>query len=183
MIATARMKLHLLVTAFAALAAACSKASEPVVGEAGLVEVDAEAGPVEEGGAVVDAGDGGDAGACTCSPNGACDEFGCPPDYQGPAFAAWCQAVQTGARDHVIVMKTCGSLLLMTYGVDGGCDHGYAVEQPSGALISTLDQCGGGAPTCAALTPYGCLPACCLDKTCALGISSLCPAWQPDAGG
>lgn len=178
------VKPYLLVTAFAALSAACSKASEPVVGDASLVEVvDAEAGPVEEAGVVADGGDGGvDAGACTCSPNGACDEFGCPPAYQGSTFAAWCQAVQTGARGHEITMKTCGSLLLMTYAVDGGCDRGYAVEQPSGALIATLDECGGGALTCALLTPHACLPACCLDKTCTLGISSLCPAWEPDAG-
>ncbi len=171
-----------LLLALGLLTPACSTPTASVV-DASVSEADAEAGVVEEGRTSADGGDGGaDGGSCTCSPGGACDDFGCPPDYGGPAFAAWCQAAQTGARGHVLSMKTCGSLLLITYGTDGGCDKGYAVEQPSGDLVATLDECGGAAWTCSALTPYGCLPECCLDKSCALGIPSLCPPWEADAG-
>jgi hypothetical protein len=174
------MKVSLLV--FAVLTSACSKSSTSAV-EAGVSEASSEAGVVEEGGSGVDGGDGGfDAGSCTCSPGGACDSFGCPPNYNGSAFATWCQTVQSGARGNVVSMKTCGSLLLITYALDGGCDHGYAVEQPSGNLVATLDECNGAPQTCALLTPNGCLPQCCLDKSCALGIPSLCPAWEPEGG-
>jgi hypothetical protein len=166
------------------LAVSCTKTSASVSDDAGVADAPSEASVVDEGGVqAADGGDGSvDAGSCTCAAAGACDSFGCPPDYTGSTFAAWCQTVQTSARGHVVSMSACGSLLLMTYGVDGGCDRGYAVEQGTGALIATLDSCGGGGTKCAELTPQGCLPACCLDKSCSLGVPSLCPAWVPDAG-
>jgi len=130
--------------------------------------------------------DGGDAGSggssCACPAAGACDSFGCPPDYSGPGFAAWCATVQAGAAGHQVTMRTCGSLLMMTYGTDGGCDRGYVVEQPGGALVATLEECNATVFGCASLQPSACVPGCCLDKSCTLGIESLCPPWQADAG-
>jgi len=79
-------------------------------------------------------------------------------------------------------MRTCGSLLMMTYGTDGGCERGYVVDQPGGALVATLDECNGAPLTCGALQPSACVAGCCLDKSCTLGVASLCPPWQPDAG-
>jgi hypothetical protein len=120
-------------------------------------------------------------GSCACSKAGTCDSFGCPPDYAGPAFAAWCATVQASAAGHEIAMRTCGSLLMMTYGTAGGCDRGYVVDQPGGALVATLGECNATVFGCAALQPSACVPGCCLDKSCTLGIESLCPPWQPDA--
>jgi hypothetical protein len=177
------MKLPIL--ALCLFAVACTRTPESVSGDASVADAPGEASDVVDEGGVqaADAGDGAvDAGSCTCAAAGTCDSFGCPPDYNDSTFATWCQTVQTSARGHVVSMSACGSLLLMTYGVDGGCDRGYAVEQGTGILIATLDQCGGGGTKCAELTPQGCLPACCLDKSCLLGVPSLCPAWVPDAG-
>ena len=129
---------------------------------------------------------GGDAGAdgssCACAAGGACDSFGCPPDYGGPAFPAWCATVQASAAGHQIAMRTCGSLLMMTYGTDGGCARGYVVDQPGGALVASLDECNASVFQCSSHQPSACVPGCCLDKSCTLGIASLCPPWQPDAG-
>jgi hypothetical protein len=71
---------------------------------------------------------------------------------------------------------------MMTYGTDGGCERGYVVDQPGGALVATLDECNGAPFTCGALQPSACVASCCLDKSCTLGVASLCPPWQPDAG-
>jgi hypothetical protein len=79
-------------------------------------------------------------------------------------------------------MRTCGSLLMMTYGTDGGCERGYVVDQPGGALVATLAECNGAALACGSLQLSACVPACCLDKSCTLGITSLCPPWQPEGG-
>jgi hypothetical protein len=130
------------------------------------------------------AGDAGsDGSSCACTPGGACDTFGCPPDYNdATAFAAWCATVQAAAAGHVVSMRTCGSLLLVTYGTDGGREKGYAVDENEGTPVATLDECGGTALTCTALDPSACVPGCCLDKSCTLGIASLCPPWQPDGG-
>jgi hypothetical protein len=162
--------------------AACSTSSAPPVdaGHEGSSPVDGSAG-------AVDAADGGDddgeASACACTAGGACDDFGCPPDYNdGAAFAAWCAAVQAGAVGHDVTMRTCGSLIVMTYDVDGGCERGYLVGQPAGHIVATVGECHGAALGCALLEPSACVPGSCLEKSGTLGIPSLCPAWPPDAG-
>lgn len=165
------------------LLAACSTSGTPT-GGAGAV--DSSAGDASHGldAAAVDArGDSGpDGSSCACPAAGACDTSGCPPDYSGPAFAAWCAAVQASAAGHVVAMRACGSLLMMTYGTDGGCERGYVVDQPGGALVATLDECNATVFSCGSLQPSACVPGCCLDKSCTLGITSLCPPWEPDAG-
>jgi hypothetical protein len=171
--------------AFCAVTAACSASSPGAVG----ADASTSDAPLRNDGATGDASapTGGDSGteasSCACSAAGSCDTFGCPPDYGGPSFAAWCQSAQTVAAGHVIAMRTCGSLLMMTYGTDGGCERGYVVDQPGGALVATLDECNGAVFTCGSLQPSACVAGCCLDKSCTLGVSSLCPPWSPDAGG
>jgi hypothetical protein len=90
--------------------------------------------------------------------------------------------VQAVAAGHVVAMRACGPFLMMTYGTDGGCERGYFVEQSSGALVATLDECNDSPFTCGSLQPSACVPGCCLDKSCTLGIPSLCPPWDADAG-
>jgi hypothetical protein len=127
--------------------------------------------------------DGSDGNACACVSGGACDSFGCPPDYNdATAFAAWCATVQAGAVGHDVTMRTCGSLIVMTYDVDGGCERGYLVGQPAGQVAATVSECHGAALGCALLEANACVPGSCLEKSGTLGIPSLCPAWQPDAG-
>jgi hypothetical protein len=127
--------------------------------------------------------DDGEASACACVAGGACDSFGCPPDYNdASAFAAWCATVQAGAVGHDVTMRTCGSLIVMTYDVDGGCERGYLVGEPAGQIVATVGECHGAALGCALLEPGACVPGSCLEKSGTLGIPSLCPAWQPDAG-
>ena len=168
--------------ALGCLMTACSTSSSP----AGPVDSSAEDAALAPDGmaghdsAAADAASEGS--SCTCTSAGACDNSGCPPDYGGPAFPAWCAAVQASAAGHVVAMRACGSLLMMTYGTDGGCERGYVVDQPGGALVATLDECNGSTFACGSLQPSACVPGCCLDKSCTLGITSLCPPWQPDAG-
>jgi hypothetical protein len=168
-----------------ALTMACSTSSGGA-GPADASVTDADHGPdgvASDGGAAADSGNAGSEGSsCACAGPGTCDSFGCPPDYSGPAFAAWCATVQASSAGHQIAMRACGSLLMMTYGTDGGCDRGYVVDQPGGALVATLGECNATVFGCASLEPSACVPACCLDKSCTLGIQSLCPPWQPDAG-
>ncbi len=173
----------------AVVLAACSSSAAPA-GDGGPADSssdDATLRPDVATGSDGSGGDAGDAGpeasSCACPAAGACDATGCPPDYSGPAFAAWCARAQAAAAGHVVAMRSCGSLLMMTYGTDGGCERGYVVDQPGGALVATLDECNGAPFTCGALQPSACVPGCCLDKSCTLGIPSLCPPWQPDAGG
>jgi len=165
------------------LVAACSTSGTPT-GGAGAV--DSSAGDASHGpdAAAVDASSDSapDGSSCACPAAGACDTAGCPPDYGGPAFAAWCAAVQAFAAGHVVAMRTCGSLLMMTYGTDGGCEKGYVVDQPGGALVATLDECNAAVFSCGSLQPTACVSGCCLDRSCTLGITSLCPPWEPDAG-
>ena len=174
--------------ALGCLMSACSTSSSPVGGR-GPVDSSADAAALAPDGMAGDdaaAADGGNSGpegsSCACASAGACDPSGCPPDYSGPAFPAWCAAVQASAAGHVVAMRACGSLLMMTYGTDGGCERGYVVDQPGGALVATLDECNATTFACGSLQPSACVPGCCLDKSCTLGITSLCPPWQPDAG-
>jgi hypothetical protein len=168
--------------ALGALTAACSTSS------ATTVDAGREASSLVDGSTgTVDAADGGDddgeAAACACVAGGACDSFGCPPDYNdASAFAAWCATVQAGAVGHDVTMRTCGSLIVMTYDVDGGCERGYLVGEPAGQIVATVDECHGAALGCALLEPGACVPGFCLEKSGTLGIPSLCPPWLPDAG-
>ena len=168
--------------ALVCLMSACSTASPPAgpVDSSADDAADAPDGTAVEAAAAADTGPAGN--SSTCASAGACDIAGCPPDYSGPAFAAWCAAVQAAAAGHVVAMRACGSLLMMTYGTDGGCERGYVVDQPGGAVVATLDECNGSTFACGSLQPSACVPGCCLDKSCTLGITSLCPPWQPDAG-
>jgi hypothetical protein len=166
-----------------ALMTACSTASAPAASDGGR-EGAALGDASLEADVATDAGDESAEGSpCACTAGGACDSFGCPPEYDdAAAFAAWCATVQAGALGHDVTMRTCGSLLVMTYDVEGGCERGYVVGQPAGQLVATVDECQGATLGCALLEPSACVPGSCLLTSGSLGIPSLCPAWQPDAG-
>jgi len=168
--------------ALGALMAACSASGAPAT-DAGRQDSSlADVGAGADG--ALDAGDDGAEGSsCACAPGGACDSFGCPPDYNdGPAFASWCATVQAAAVGHDVTMRTCGSLLVMTYDVAGGCEKGYIVGQPAGQVVATVGECQGAPLGCALIEPSACVLESCLETSGSLGIPSLCPAWQPDAG-